>query len=288
MTTGAVIFAQNNSGVDYVKLAVFAASKIKQYLTIPVSIITDSRGWLETSTPDHPFDQIIDIEFDSVVEFKKIKQIKKFYDGSISNKNLEWKNEDRTNVYKLSPYDKTLVIDSDYILNSNILSSALESDYDFQIYRNSLDLAGWRDTAEFTRINQYSIPFYWATVFVFKKNPVTESFFNLISYIKDNWEYFKLLYSVNSQVYRNDLAFSIAIHIMNGKTEGIFAVELPGKMSYILDRDILIGTDGDKMKFLVEKEKYLGEYTLVKTTGIDVHVMNKASLSRYINGGSGV
>jgi hypothetical protein len=42
------------------------------------------------------------------------------------------------------------------------------------------------------------------------------------------------------------------------------------------------------MKFLIEKENYLGEYTLAKTTGLDVHVMNKASLSRYIDGGSGV
>ena len=106
--------------------------------------------------------------------------------------------------------------------------------------------------------------------------------------IKTNWNYFKLLYSINSHLYRNDIAFSIAIHIMNGKTDGTFAVKLPGKMSYILDKDILVSTDIDKMKFLVEKENYLGEYTLVKTTGIDVHVMNKSSLSRYIDGGSGV
>ena len=46
MTTGAVIFAQNTSRVDYVKLAIFAASKIKKHLNIPVSLLTDSRNWL--------------------------------------------------------------------------------------------------------------------------------------------------------------------------------------------------------------------------------------------------
>jgi hypothetical protein len=281
MTTGAIIFAQNNSGIDYVKLAVFAAKRIKQYLNIPVSIITDSKGWLETSNPDHPFDQIID-------HFSDTTQLKKFYDGSIFNKNLEWKNESRTNVYKLTPYDTTLVIDSDYILNSDILSMALTRDYDFQIYQNSIDLAGWRDNREFMRINQYSIPFYWATVFVFKKNNVVESFFNLLDHIKINWSYFRSLYSINLDTYRNDIAFSIAIHIMNGNTAGDFATELPGKMSYILDKDILVEATDNKMKFLIEKEKYLGEYTLIKTTGIDVHVMNKSSLSRYIDGGSGV
>jgi len=282
MTTGAIIFAQNNSGVDYVKLAIFSAKRIKQYLNIPVSIITDSRGWLEKSHPDHPFDQIIDLDFSTTA------QVKKFYDGSISNRTLEWKNESRTNVYKLTPYETTLVIDSDYILNSSVLAPALEMEHDFQIYRNSFDLAGWRSNAEFTRINQYSIPFYWATAFVFQKNYIVGCFFDLLDYIKTNWNYYKLLYSIDSPTYRNDIAFSIAIHIMNGKTEGVFAVELPGKMTYIMDRDILIESKDDKMKFLVEKEKYLGEYTLVKTSGLDVHIMNKASLGRYIDGGLGV
>jgi hypothetical protein len=97
-----------------------------------------------------------------------------------------------------------------------------------------------------------------------------------------------MLYNIDSVAFRNDFAFSIAIHIMNGKSNGRFATELPGTMSYILDKDILIDIDNNKMKFLVEKENYFGEYILAKTTGIDVHVMNKFSLSRFIEGGTGV
>ena len=44
MTTGAVIFAQNNSSLDYTKLAGFAAKRVKEYLGIPVSVITDKIG----------------------------------------------------------------------------------------------------------------------------------------------------------------------------------------------------------------------------------------------------
>ena len=279
---GALIFAQNSARVDYVKLAVFAANQIKKHLNIPVSIITDSRGWLEQAYPDHPFDQIIDIEP------KPEQQLKKFNDGSLYGTNVEWKNKERTSIYQLTPYDKTLVIDSDYIINSDILKSVFDSNHDLQIYRNSMDLAGWRDTSEFNRINSYTIPFYWATVFVFQKNIVMESFFNLVEYIKTNWDYFKLLYSIRSDTYRNDFSFSIAIHLLNEKQENNFAVELPGKMTYILDRDFLVNVKDNIMNFLVEKEKYLGEYTLVKTTGLDVHVMNKSSLNRYIDGGLGV
>ena len=75
---------------------------------------------------------------------------------------------------------------------------------------------------------------------------------------------------------------------MNGKTNGNFATELPGTMTFTTDKDILVTAKDNKMSFLVEKKDYLGEYIAVKTTGLDVHVMNKFSLNRFIDGGSGV
>jgi hypothetical protein len=75
---------------------------------------------------------------------------------------------------------------------------------------------------------------------------------------------------------------------MDGKTQGDFAIELPGTMTYITDADIIVGIDEDKMQFLTQKKNFLGEYTAAKTNGLDVHVINKMSLLRYINGGSGV
>ena len=277
MTTGAVIFAQNNDTVDYVKLAVFAASRIQKFLNIPVSIVTDSRGWLEQTYPNHGFDKIIDAEISNKYYRKK------FHDGSLASKTTEWKNLSRTTIYDLTPYDKTLVIDSDYIINSDILKSALDNNQDLQLYSKSLDLSGWREGKEFQRINEFSIPFYWATTFIFKKNNVTESFFTLIKYIKENWDYYTALYNIESILYRNDYAFSIAIHIMNGNQEGYFAQELPGTMIYTTDKDLLVDIDGGKLKFLVEKQNHLGEYIAAATNGLDVHVMNKISLSRCLD-----
>jgi hypothetical protein len=279
MTTGAIIFAHNNSSIDYIKFAVFAATRVNEYLDIPVSLITDNRDWLLKNYPNHTFDQVIELPF-----IKDPQQQKRFHDGSLAHKQLEWKNVTRTQIYNLTPYDRTLVIDSDYIINSSVLKPALENDYEFQIYRNSFDLALDRDPDTFTRINAYSIPFYWATVFIFSKSTVMQAFFDLVEYIKNNWIYFKTLYSLDSTMYRNDFAFSIAIHIMNNKTSGEFAIELPGNMIYATDRDILVAAQNDKMKFLVEKKDHLGEYTLVKTSGLDVHVMNKFSLARHIDG----
>jgi hypothetical protein len=276
MTNGALIFAHNNTQIDYVKLAVFAAHRIKKYLNIPVSIVTDNANYLLRQYKDHPFDQVIETSVTG-------STTKLFYDGSLASKRLDWKNFSRNQAYNLSPYDKTLVIDSDYIISSDILKAAFDQDHSFQIYRKSLDLAGWRDTTYFNRINPYSIPFYWATVFVFEKNIIMQTFFDLVAYIQSNWLYFRILYNIEPVMFRNDFAFSIAIHIMNGKTNGEFAMELPGKMVYIQDKDILLDIKTDSLKFLVEKENHLGEYIAAKTTNLDVHVMNKVSLLRIID-----
>ena len=283
-TVGAVIFAQNNSSIDYVKLAIFAATRIKTFLNIPVSIITDSADWMLKTYPKESkiFDQIIKIENVSTPNQKR------FNDGTLSSKFLEWKNLSRNSVYDLTPYDKTLVIDSDYIINSSVLTNALNSDHSFQIYKDCFSLSSWRGTTEFTRINQYSIPFYWATTFIFEKTIEVKYFFTVVEHIKTNWQYFRTLYSIEVPTFRNDFAFSIAIHLMNSKTSGMFAQQLPGKMFYISDRDLLISLDDVKMKFLIEKENYLGEYTAASMNNTDVHIMNKLSLSRFIDGGLGV
>lgn len=288
MTNGALIFAQNNKTIDYTKLAVYSGSKVKEFLDVPVSLVTDNAKWLTEKYPNHPFDKVIEIPFYDEHFSKQIHVHRELYDGALWSTSLEWKNFSRTQVYNLTPYDKTLVIDSDYILGSSTLREAFDVDTDLQIYSKSFDLADWRPSEEFDRINAYSVPFYWATTFVFEKNKITEAFFNLIDYIKINWFYFRTLYSIKSPTFRNDFAFSIAIHIMNGKTNGEFATELPGKMYYALDKDFVVSVNNKDMQFLLSKKDYPGEYILSRTSGLDVHIMNKQSLLRLIDGGTGV
>jgi hypothetical protein len=119
MSQGIVIFAQNNRQVDYIKLAVFAAKQAQHYLGLPVSLITDSRSWLEEGYPDHPFDQVIDVDFSDV------SQHRVFYDGALASKKVEWRNHTRSKIYDLTPYYTTLVIDSDYIINSSQLKISI-------------------------------------------------------------------------------------------------------------------------------------------------------------------
>ena len=52
---------------------------------------------------------------------------------------------------------------------------------------------------------------------------------------------------------------------------------------YTTDKDILWQLKDDEMMFLVEKKDYLGEYTALKTSNQNIHVMNKFSLGRIID-----
>jgi hypothetical protein len=274
MSKGIVLFAFNTE-IDYVKMSIHSAERIKQYLGLPVTLVTDSREYLLKNFNDkvHLFDKIVE-------KTDNTQQTKKFSDGSNQASRHIWKNTSRADIFDVSPYEQTLVIDVDYLINSSFLLNCFDLKSDFLIYKNSCDLAGWRKTEEFKYLNQYSIPFYWATVFYFVKNKKNEIFFSLVKYIRNNWDYYRLIYQISDKKFRNDFAFSIAIHILNGMDYDCFDNIIPGKMFYTLDKDSLISLKGDSCVFLVEKENKLGEYTALKTSGIDVHVMNKHSLLR--------
>ena len=112
---------------------------------------------------------------------------------------------------------------------------------------------------------------------------ILKIFFDLVQHIEQEWDHYRRVYQITSNLFRNDFAFSIAIHIMNGFQKGTFAKEMPGKMMYTTDRDILWKLDEDELMFLVEKKDYHGQYTPMRTKGQTIHVMNKFSLNRIID-----
>lgn len=293
MTRGCVIYAFNNEEVDYVFLAKEAARRVKLYLDVPVCLITDSREQALKIDPDGEFfDSILDVWQDkfprSFAELLNNKNLRNYSDGALTQKKCNFKNELRTKTYELTPYDETLVIDSDYFLGNSCLKNCWQQDHDFVIYKEGYDLSGHRKNVEFSKVSDYTIDFYWATAFWFRKTPMTKVFFDLVDHIRDNWDYYKLVYQFASHMYRNDHAFSIAIHIINGYTGEPWAGRMPGRMLYTLDKDVLVSMDDQGFKILLEKQNREGEYTLIKTKDVSVHLMNKFSLHRVLKETSNV
>ena len=46
---GVLIFARNNAQIDYIKQAHFLAKRIKEYLDLPTTIVTDSIDYIKNT-----------------------------------------------------------------------------------------------------------------------------------------------------------------------------------------------------------------------------------------------
>ena len=276
---GVLIFARNNAQIDYVKQAHFLAKRIKQYLDLPTSVVTDSVEYLKDTYKDYKtvFDQVIK------VPLAKSPSHKRYYDGTNIFKQLEFKNDLRTSAFDLSPYDETLMLDSDYVVSDELFKHCFTLDHDFLIYKEAHDLSGFRNDPQFVHVSDTSVDFYWATCVFFRKTETNKIFFELTKHIQENWQHYNSIFQINKGTFRNDWVFSIAIHIMNGYQRGDFSHTMPGKMFFTSDRDILWELQKDNFLFLIQKEKYLGEYTPLRIRGTSVHVMNKFSLNRIID-----
>jgi hypothetical protein len=188
MITGALIFARNNEQIDYESMARWSAKNIKRHLGIPTHIVTDNSA---QSTNTRHFTDV----------------------GSVT-----WHNLNRMDAYRLSPWDRTLVLDADYVVASNQLQSILEADQDFLAHRWAYDITGCNTFEGLNYFGNNRMPMWWATVMMFRKSRPAELVFNSMKMIRDNWAHYRNLYKNTNATYRNDHALSIALDIVNGHT----------------------------------------------------------------------
>lgn len=257
MSSGVVIFAINSS-FDYVKSAEAAAMRVKKYLNLPITLVTNE----QVSSP----------WFDNVVQIEKTAGTVRHYktvSGDISP--VQWFNESRTMAYQLSPYDKTLLIDADYFMFNDSLLQMFDSVVDFACWSNINDVASESTTQ--VRVSELSIPMQWATVIYFTKSKLAESIFSFMEIVKQNWEYYSMLYSFRSHNFRNDYALSIALQALSGYSTKNFN-RLPGKLhTMFTDIEVTSVTDDT-----VVYSKYGSINKIVNT---NIHCMNKHAMEKF-------
>jgi hypothetical protein len=274
---GVVLFAHNNELINYVRQAVFCAKQITMHLKLPVTLVSSTVD--DISIEDHAvFDKIITVEKQSTRNNKTYRDAR--------NKRVQgsWYNGDRSSVYDLTPYEETIVMDTDYIINNAQLLDCFNIDCSLQIWKGGTYINSMAKFWRIANVSDPSIEMYWATVFYFKKNERTRRFFNLVKHIKDNWTYYRYVYHIQPTNFRNDFAFSIAIHIMNGfSSEAEWPQPLPGELYYSFDRDQLLDFKDNKFTVLLVDPKRQ-KNTVTTLPGESLHVMNKISLEKYLDG----
>ncbi len=278
MTRGVLIFAHNSKDVDYGLLSIIAAGLAKKNLNVPISLVTDkfTIEWMRTSGIYEKalsvFDTIITVDKPNTPNHRMLR------DGDDAT-SVPFINSNRASVWELTPYDSTLLIDSDFLILSDRLNSYWDVDADVMIGNSMNDIKGERVGVLDKNVSETGIHMYWATTVMFKKTEKSRFFFELVNYIKTNYKFYADIFRFDSRQFRNDIAFSVAQHILNGFEED-HKDDLPSILT-VLDKDILHEvTNKGNLIFLLNSMKGDNKFTLTSISNVDVHVMNKQSIVR--------
>lgn len=196
---GVLLFAFNSPKVNYFDMAVATAKRINHFLNLPVTVVTDSESLPAKQT--YKFDKVLIVEADK----SNIKE------------HQIWINKGRYRAYALSPYDETILLDTDYLVNSDKLNSIFDIYDDFCCHNTTSFLMHPGVPQEV--LSSYSYNTLWATVVVFRKTKRAEQIFQCLEMVQNNYEHYANIHSFIGGVFRNDYALTLALRIVNGHVE---------------------------------------------------------------------
>jgi hypothetical protein len=263
MKRGVVIFAYNSSEIDYQAMARWSAVRITRHLDLPTTLITDSVPADSTAFED------------VVVTTAESGGTRHFAD---IGHNVTWYNGNRMEVYNLSPYDETLVLDADYVVCSDQLNRLFEISQDFLAPRSAYDVTGTHAFEDLNCFGANRMSMAWATVMRFNRSLMSKSVFDMMTMVRNNWQHYRNLYSIAKSTYRNDHALSIALNTLNGH-QAVWPSVPWSLASVIPDHQLLQVSDNCFcVKYKTSDNKL--KHVLIKDQ--DFHAMGKKHLGDII------
>jgi hypothetical protein len=176
-------------------MASATAARIRRHLDLPTTVITNT----ESIGPGiASFDKLIAISPDTSNN----------RDASI------WINKGRFQAYDLTPYDETLLLDTDFMVNSNQLLKTFETYDDFCCHNSTSFLMNPGVAQE--ALSPLSFDTLWATVVTFRKTDRTHDIFQAWEMVQKNYDHYANLHGFVNGFYRNDYALTLALRIANG------------------------------------------------------------------------
>jgi hypothetical protein len=263
MSKGVLLIARDTETRSYTIMAHYCTRQIQKHLKLPVTLITDK----PLSTDTTIYDKVILTGTENKTQTRKMSE---------RTQVEQWRNFNRYDAYAYSPYEETILLDTDYIVNSTRLLTLFEMNKDFLCHRRRIYLG----KEKFSEIETYGRDneMYWATVVYFKRGSVAESVFNMMRMIQENYDHYSKIYRFSASQYRNDFAISIAIntvygHIINPEVEipwPLMNVEFTTDVKKLSDASYELSFDR-----LVDQELKSYKITTFKQ---DLHILNKDAL----------
>lgn len=272
MTRGFLLFAHNNERINYGLMALWQARRIQQHLGVAVSLVTDPDTAYALDAVDlhwrRSFDQVIYSDAATA-------QTKRYVDQK-----LTFRNTDRIAAWDLTPYDETIVMDTDIIVQGATLNKLWGHTEDLLVCRRSTDLHG--DTPEeFQWISNKGLPFVWATLVYFKKTEQARIFFDQCKLVKSQYNWYRYIYELNSGPVRNDFVWTIALHTLGGTESQYWAQSIPWNLHHSDNEDRILKMTSNQVRVLTDRG-----VVLIKDH--DLHIFNKFNLMEHIKQEMGV
>lgn len=284
MSCGFLMYAYNNKSIDYTQIAVCNALLIKKHLKRNAVALVTSPGtheWLRSQISkelhDRAFDHVI---YQELVDERVMTR--KFHDTRYSSFSEQYYNLNRTHAFDTTPFEQTILLDVDYLMLDGSMDLAWDSVEDFMCNRKTIDLDHKvNNFGDDNRLNEMSIPLYWATAMYFRKTEKSRLVFEMINFIKENYEYYQHLYGFkHSGYFRNDFALSIAIHMCNNFMEYGTIKPLPvDHILFSMENDDMHAFD--RGHTIMTTEPSQGDFRLRRVIN-NLHVMNKRSILRHM------
>ena len=197
----------------------------------------------------------------------------------------QWINKGRYQAYEFSPYDETLLLDTDYMVNSNKLLKTFEMPTDFCCHDTTSFLMNPEAAQEVLSV--YSFKTLWATVVMFKKSNRTKQIFECLEMVQKNYDHYANIHSFIGGVYRNDYALTLALRIANGHSS-LNSDIVPWNLVHVGKNTSVYKNSNDEFntEYTVmfdnwKRGKIRKEYCTIKDT--DFHVMNKENFVELIS-----
>jgi len=259
MTRGAILFAFNSPKYDYYAMAEYTAKRINHFLNMPVTLVTDEES--TNSSTGYKFDKVVLVEPDK---------------NNVRDWGV-WINKGRYQAYELSPYDETLLLDVDYMVNSDRLLKCFDLYDDFCCHDNTAYYMHPKVSQEV--LSAYSFKTLWATAVAFKKTHRTKQIFESLEMVQKNFAHYSNLHHFISNVFRNDYALTLALRLVNGHTSSPRDI-IPWNLLHMGKNTSVYANSDEEFntEFTVlfdnwQRGKIRKEYITIKDT--DFHVMNK-------------
>ena len=119
--------------------------------------------------------------------------------------------------------------------------------------------------------NESTLPLVWATVTIFRKSEFSKQVFDLIKHIQQYYDHYRNLYRIKFRNYRNDYAFAIALHQLNGMNA--YKNFIPTQMAMLAHEVDVVEMSDTGIVFKYGKK-------IGAINNQDVHVMDK----EFVNG----